>query len=203
MKVKHTITLPDLPNCPMAEGKLVLIECQPEEAKLWYATNSTLRVAFTSSNGRIKGIGKYLKPLLISEKEPIEIGDWIYYNNGSLERCDNNFPPEEAKSLGWFKVLALPDHFSFKDLQMIADGNVRKGDKLLIECYGAVGCWGVELMNGHVIIRLPRLYSLDEMKVIAVEFAKEWQIGNILGQNTINRWFEENVVNNDSYKKNR
>lgn len=209
MKVKHTITLPYLPNTPLIECRLVLIECDLLEAKLWFATHTAFKVAFNSSQGLIKGMGKYFKPLLISEKEPIELGDWVYYNNGSLEKCDENFTPREAKLLGWFKVLALPEHFSLKDLQMIADGHLKEGDQLLIECYGAVGCWGVELLLGNVIIHLqretsaqPMLFTLEEVKNISVEFAKEWQVGNIIGQNNINQWFEENVVNNDSYKKN-
>lgn len=210
MVVKHIVKLPDQPNRPMVEGKLVLIECQPTEAKLWFSTNTSLKVAFNSSQGLIKGIGKYFKPLVISEKEPIEIVDWVYYNNGSLQHCTRHFTPEEAKSLGWFKVLVLPEQFSLNDLQMIANGHLTEGDKVLLECYGAAGCWGIDLIQGHVIIHLPNgnpttqpiLFTLEEVKRISVEFAKEWQVGNIIGQNNINQWFEENVVNNDSYKKN-
>lgn len=34
------------------------------------------------------------------------------------------------------KILALPEHFSLEQLQMIVDGKLKHGDKVLVECEG-------------------------------------------------------------------
>lgn len=127
-----------IPQIPVIKAKLVLVECKPEEALFIQLPNVKLSLYY-KKNGLIKGMGKYLKPILISETEKIEVGDWKYTisHDGSVEmnpvqiiaKCEN--PEQEIKG---FKILALPEHFSPKYLQMIVNGELKEGDKRLIEC---------------------------------------------------------------------
>lgn len=73
----------------------------------------------------------WLKPIIISETEKIEVDDWGYGMDGLFEykgsvNIDGGRLPN--------KVLALPEHFSPKHLQAIADGKLKDGDKVYVEC---------------------------------------------------------------------
>lgn len=114
---------------PVAEGKLVLIP------------NTDIRT-FPMLN----------KPLIISETEKIEEGDWyingnIKANNHKIAQCQSQAEadslnkikqlmetPEFPKQVITAKILVLPEHFSPSQLQMIVDGKLKDGDKVLVEC---------------------------------------------------------------------
>lgn len=79
----------------------------------------------------IEGVYKQLdknKGIIISLTAKIEVGDW-YYN-------DNTRTIEKAtsKTFGFYRILALPEQFSPKELQAIVDGKMKDGDKVLVEC---------------------------------------------------------------------
>jgi len=103
----------------VVEGQLVLIKHESIEKQgkpVW-----------------LKGFWNFL-PIVISLTEKIEDGDWVYYKNGSIEKTGLNFTAKEAKLLGWFKILVLSEQFSEQQLQMIVDGKLKHGDKVLVEC---------------------------------------------------------------------
>lgn len=113
-------------ECVVHMGRLVLIEsdalhgllCKDENGKVCFPEN-------------IKTISEWLVPIIISETEEIKEGDWGYGMDGLFEykgkvNIDNGRLPN--------KVLALPEQFSDKHLQAIADGKMKDGDKVLVKC---------------------------------------------------------------------
>lgn len=102
---------------PVAEAKLALVRKQLSEAEgkgVWVG-------------------GLYHVPILISEAEKIEVGDWIWDKlNKKLFKATIEYKQSEDQQ--YFKVLALPEHFSPKHLQAIVDGKLKDGDKVLVEC---------------------------------------------------------------------
>ncbi len=138
-------------SIPVAEAKLVLVKCKRELSSL-YVLDSKILPYFPNDQGPIKGIGKYYKPILISETEKIEVGDQVFVNDLPHDP-PSIFPVikvEEGHSgvhgKIWIsnndyivlslckKILALPEHFSSKHLQMIVDGELKDDDNVLIEC---------------------------------------------------------------------
>lgn len=75
---------------------------------------------------------KWIKPIIISETEEIEIGDKYIHlpTNTILEKGQD----KEAILVNSYKILALPENFSPKHLQAIIDGKLKDGDEVLIEC---------------------------------------------------------------------
>jgi hypothetical protein len=134
---------------PVTEGKLILVECTYKEGLLWKRNidDKFFNLATGVAVGKTNNI--YYKPIIISETEKIEVGDWyLHYNSGTKEytlfRADSIFEngnnPNDIDLRGNIlpygnkKVLALPEHFSPKHLQAIVDGKMKDGDKVLIEC---------------------------------------------------------------------
>lgn len=122
-----------LHEVPVAEGKLVLVECKPEEALLFQYLNTTTFVGIKMGH-YVKGLGKYYKPILISETEKIEVGDWAYNLKTKELKQATTQDGAILSGMTWCKVLALPEHFSPKHLQAIVDGKLKDGDKVLVEC---------------------------------------------------------------------
>lgn len=60
-----------LEEVPIAEGKFILFECKPEEALFYCIGDLKNIVSYNISHGLVKGIGRYLKPIIISETEKI------------------------------------------------------------------------------------------------------------------------------------
>lgn len=97
---------------------------------IWKKDNKfTLALSGTPYGMKLAGYQAFL-PILISKTEKIEEGDWVY-------------DIREKKIFKWyvgemlterFKILALPEHFSPEQLQMIVDGKLKDGDKVLVEC---------------------------------------------------------------------
>ena len=83
---------------------------------------------------------RWVKPYLISRTEKIEVGDWVLeymmgkpYNviqvtKEDLDRCKINFANRSC-----FKILALPEYFSLQILSKIVSGELKDGDKVLLE----------------------------------------------------------------------
>lgn len=131
---------------PVAEAKLVLVECKPEEEALIAINTRSQEIIATSLV--IKGIlWKYYKPILISETEVKKEGDQVLSDNHEIFTIDlirdnslrKIFFKEgtyctDKEFDTFYKVLALPEHFSPKLLQDIVDGKLKEGDRVLVEC---------------------------------------------------------------------
>jgi hypothetical protein len=72
-------------------------------------------------------------PILISETEEMLKDDWYLQN---MERPVQSASGEMEKGDYWNskKILALPEHFTPKQLQDIVDGKMKDGDKVMVEC---------------------------------------------------------------------
>lgn len=118
----------DAPNeVLVVEGKLVLVKCIAGDSLLWQGYKGDLKLSPYYTRD-IKN--KYYKPIIISETEKIEIGDWMY------EAIGHNIFKKEFERIytSDYKILALPEHFSPKHFQAIVDGKMKDGDKVLVEC---------------------------------------------------------------------
>lgn len=127
--------LMDTIDIPVAEAKLVLVECNIHESlivvgptEMWL-TKEGVYIAPTKV--------KFVKPILISETEKIEVGDY-YYNSSSKNIVACLYEYEAVASSSnpeCFKILAFPEHFSEKHLQALVDMvRLKMGDKVLVEC---------------------------------------------------------------------
>jgi hypothetical protein len=77
------------------------------------------------------------KPILISRTEKIEVGDWVYHpKTKSILQVGKEgwLDAVQSGDNTYYKILALPEHFSHKHLQAIVDGKLKDGDKVLVEC---------------------------------------------------------------------
>lgn len=106
----------------VTDAKLVLVECKEVKHAILHSI--------------INKNGKFYKPILISETEKIEVGDWMYWNGTTKQIIEAtiSFSPNDPSSPIVSKILALPEHFSPEQLQMIVDGKLKDGDKVLVEC---------------------------------------------------------------------
>jgi len=110
MKITQTETIG---SKIITKGKLVLMQCKPEQALLFWSNTLGFSI-YKQSFGLVKTIGKYLKPVIVSETEKLNVDDWHY---------------KDVK-----KVLALPEQFSEETLQDIVEGNLKDGDEVYLEC---------------------------------------------------------------------
>lgn len=132
----------------VADGKFVLVEC-----------GATTKAGVISPwdeedfNTPTVVIGNILyKPIIISETEKIEVGDTFYVSDlphdpPSLFKAEKiNRQTENQHGKIWIghkdyivealckRVIVLPEQFSPNDLQAIADGKLKDGDKVVVEC---------------------------------------------------------------------
>lgn len=135
---------------PVAEGKLVLVECDQTDSIL-YGEDKPWGL---TKDINVDPIGlTFWKPIIISETEKIEVGDWILTQENEFKQIHRIDKSEDKLQLPYWlyttdchfhhcgrnvktckKVLALPEHFSLKHLQAIVDGKMKGGDKVLVEC---------------------------------------------------------------------
>ena len=105
---------------PVAEGKLVLVE--DGEASLEAKS-------IIASLGNVRFGNKFYKPIIISEDEICETGE-LYLS--SIKRDIK--PKSKGVIQAGDKILALSEHFSPKQLEMIVEGKLKDGDTVLVEC---------------------------------------------------------------------
>lgn len=128
MMIKSKVINPN--EILVTNAELVLVECNEIKHAILHSI--------------INKNGKFYKPILISETEKIEVGDWGYNlmtkRYGRVLRIfggniviDNGEYEDTSSSNNFAKVLALPEHFSPQQLQMIVDGKLKEG-KCLVEC---------------------------------------------------------------------
>lgn len=180
----------------ITKGKLVLVESH----------SKTLSVFDNSTKS-------FVKPIIISETEKIEVGD-LYYWNGLIIK-DHEVPTTESTMRskdfhkGAFKILALPEHFSPEQLQMIVDGKLKDGEKVLVECK-IHDKWlkenppfdnnkGKEYyqikLNPHIALHKVEESIIDKLKSIKPDYdkAESYQHGFHDAVEVMIKWFEQNV----------
>lgn len=115
-------------------AKLVLIEGEKYQSIV--KTEEGLRL-ITKVSEVSNGLD-WVKPILISETEEIEEGDWFYTKWYRGEYGGYVFKEGEKvyaqQFLNPHKILAFPKHFSDKHLQAIVDGKIEDGDGVLVKC---------------------------------------------------------------------
>lgn len=218
---------------PVVEGKLILLKIPNTEAINGLSIrkdNGTLMLYPISEEDHRQA--QYLKPIIISETEKIEVGDKFLINN-TIHSCTgydglkviSNDESTYCHSHGICKILALPNHFSPEQLQMIVDSKLKKGDKVLVECDNTIikdkisglpyvgEKW--DYIIDYYFIRLNSANHIilhkSEEKMFSVEKVKEilypiWHKANsghgdapIDSEYSIkvfNDWFEQNVKEN-------
>ncbi len=110
-----------------------------------------------------------------------------------------------ASEFGMFKILALPEHFSPEQLQMIVDGKLKNGDKVLIECdYWPdirddkyPGQYVIKLnSSNHITLHKveEKMYTLDQVVALAKHICcKHCDEADAWDNNTVTEWFEQNM----------
>lgn len=151
----------------VGKGKLLLIEQKNSLGPITgYYGNNKLRL--TELDRPMVNCGDYyIKPIIISEIEEIEVGDKLLYDNEIYTLEDKStLTPEVTLNLrrnsdsetnfilgrtnfievyraDCNKILALPEQFSHKHLQAIIDSKLKDGDECLIKCGYSNGFNGV------------------------------------------------------------
>lgn len=199
-KMHKTVTAKDgryVAKVPVAEGKFILVECNMKTG------DGIIYLSHEKTS---------YKPIIISETERIEVGDWILL----LDSFGNPFlSPQQWKGEGVLtrdhkKILVFSEQFSPKQLQMIVDGKIKDGDKVLVECElkeidcpdGIEGC---EVFHQTQLIRLNSSNHITLHKVEEKMYAREEVLKIIKAYNISNdpyarlsdkktmEWFEQNV----------
>jgi len=129
----------DFTSVPVVEGRLVLIDISGSKVQIDSMQHKDAGTIYITGRG-------WAKPIIISETEKIEDGTDAYLNNAIVRATAGN-RATKITELGGKKILALPEHFSPEQLQMIVDGRLKDGDKVLVECDGKPiypGCEGYQ-----------------------------------------------------------
>lgn len=192
-----TIDMVPYQKVPVAEAKLVLVECNK--------VNPVVKGEFMLN-------GKFYTPILISETEKIEVGDKGFDTEDRVIRA--YVFTEDTPT--YKKVLALPEHFSPKHLQSIVDGKIKDGDKVLVECEKKIEdnpTWKEDYIrfgikskewyeiklnsSNHITLHKveEKVYTRDEVKKITDSMYnyidQRWNHGWTLRR--YNGWFEQNI----------
>jgi len=186
---------------PVADGKFVLVECKPEEALLNASTDLKMRYLIPpriyayKHNPKFSTSGHFYIPIIISETEKIEIGDWFYnIKSGFIAQLHESQNSVE----GDYKILVLPEQFLPKHLQDIVDGKMKEG-KVAVECVEDVvsGNYGDFLIKldsqGHVTLHKvkEKMYTREDVRQL---FTKAFfDIHGLDYTDNFPEWFEQNV----------
>lgn len=100
----------------VAKGKLILIPVHDKKGLVTIPNNF--------------GGWNHFNPIIISDKEIIEIGDYAY-EGWHKELWLSNV---KGNNINHCKVLALPENFSPKQIQAIIDGKLKEDDEVYVEC---------------------------------------------------------------------
>jgi hypothetical protein len=196
----------------VTDAELVLVECKrhPMEGELYRCDHEKSGVRMFWVGQNTYG-GATINPIFISKTEKIEVGDWVYDRAGHQKVYIKEFDAlavDGGNCSDWcVKILALPDHFSPKQLQDIVDGKLKDG-KYLLECdplfeslFNGVNPPAFIKLNPHIIIHpVERMYTLDEMIKHAFNFYSDMSLKmkvpfNLISENRDNAkfWFENHV----------
>lgn len=203
IKVSKTEEYTDGTNTHLVcKGKLVLVESKfnPEDKnQILIARDSKSNIGYVTTlhfpsigdfvpDVRYNHDAKIIVPIIISEIEEIEVGETIYNNYTKLLEVATKLQIDGGEEDKYFKLLALPEHFSPKHLQQIVDGKLKDGDEVFVECEkeqvmyypdGAIIGGSnkdayVKLTNGHIKL-FPVKQSVEEA---ALEYVKQLGISH-------------------------
>lgn len=215
----------DADEVPVVEGKLVLIE-ENKEAQdgelvmvhaafnhisnrdtYWIYKKPPCPMPYWGGN-----IETYVvvKPIIISETEKIEKGDWIWIE-GMLVNYIHALSLSAISGQGYrYKVLVLPEQFSPKQIQAIIDSKMKDGDKVLVECihkgdydeYLGHGDKDARIAlnsQGHVTLHKveEKMYTREEVYDFILNALAQYRIiletGDVWRNWDTDKWFEQNV----------
>lgn len=232
IKVEHTKTHVAIPqgksmyhDVLVAPATLVLVPCKSGEALLFSLPNGFQYMLKLHYVDTLPHPVKWFIPIFISETEKIEVGDLSacydcttneFVGIGTVEEIyENNIAwcSDHKERLNYQficrKILSLPEHFSPQQLQMIVDGKLKDGGKVLIECeQSTVAAWagpnmirkhgsgifGIKL-NPHITIYPveEKMVPLSEVRIIAEKAAKQAAFYGWYTPERFKEWFEQNV----------
>jgi hypothetical protein len=159
-----------------------------------------------------------LKPIIISEMEKIEVGDYVFQNNfektnPQIIKIETQHQADIANdktgSYSKYKILVLPEQFSSKHLQAIVDGKMKENDKVLVEYQAMVDVgklyedkpneadfYRIKLNSeGHVTLHrdVEKMYTREELEEIATAWARYCRETDFLEAILFQEWFDQNV----------
>jgi len=160
------------------------------------------------------GYRGFCKPIWISETEKSQNGDWVY--NSDTKKIFIRDSSDYLDSVDYdflFKILVLPEHNSPEILQMIVDGQLKDGDKKLIECENKVLQSGSGQINFTISENRIKLNSSNhiifydyEEKMIPISLLeKAFEAGRAIKEvssNHVNGYTTKYVDVNDWLKQN-
>jgi len=112
-------------------------------------------------------------PILISDTEKIIKDDWVWDRlNKVFVQASMDYKQSEDQQ--YFKILALPEHFSPEQLKMIVDGKLKDFDNVLVECEEVNKkqvCVGMEGKPAKPINRWigDKVIKLDPLTIFPIE----------------------------------
>lgn len=155
----------------VVEAKLVLVPAK-EDALLTFNQYRGEYYIIPNKGDRLKMPCSYLKPILISETEYCVGGQDKYLDNQNTI-CNLPYASTLATTDTGKKILALPEHFTSEQLNMIVEGKLKDGDKVYVECIYK-GDYDEYLGHGDKDARIKsplsiypieeKLYTKDQMK---------------------------------------
>lgn len=172
VKVKNTEKYEDSQGeHDVCRGKLILIPSK-EKSVLYGVQNKVPNgkwLYFITESNRNSVLDEYhfIKPIIISEieqQDSLTEGDKILFTDTEGKQeiytylSDNGYGMSVTQDgvnyiLAYSqtaKILALPEHFSSKQLQAIADSKLKSGDEVLVKCVDANTYIG-SFMDGKII----------------------------------------------------
>jgi len=201
----HKITIPSkkregvscvVEEVPVVEAELVLVQTNelPKKGEFYVETaeQDYKSYGFALQDVRVGSTLRFLKLILISKTEKIEVGEMAYaqLSKQIFENVNPHLPTGDK-----VKILALPEHFSPKHLQAIVDGKMKEGDKVLVQCESE---WDDFREENNDFIKLNSsnhitLYKKEEKMYTREEVRKilRFYVGGILPHTE--EWFEQNV----------
>jgi len=114
----------------------------------------------------------YYKPIIISETEKEKDGHALVYDAVSEQILREPYIDSDC-----YKILALPEHFTNKQLQAIVDGKLKDGDKVIVEVEGHGFEWDFnnnKYVNITIIKQPLTLHKSEESWGNIVNEFKEW-----------------------------
>lgn len=118
------------------KGNLILVPCKVNESIFGLTSVNQLVLTKDTIGSQIK---IWYKPIIVSKTEKIEYNEFCFDLNEliitkKLRYNENTYHDKYCK-----KILALPEHFSSKQLQDIITGKLKNDDTVYLECEEAGG----------------------------------------------------------------
>lgn len=118
-------------NTLVTDAELILVECNPKQGDVFITSNEMAKKLPFNADKNVP-----FKPILISRIEKIEVGELVYLvKDKVITESNHNLEHYEDYEVmrNYCKILALPKHFSPQTLSKIISGELKDGDKVLLE----------------------------------------------------------------------